>query len=272
MTKSNLSLYMQGIFILGVFIIFIVFPSVDLNGVQELLPNFLINYKSDMFYGIFHINSALFIFSSALILYIFIDKNSKKIVKAYENKKIKEAEKYFEEYFEEKISLLELEDKTNKNKIIKEVLKILRLGGIEDDLLLGVQKIYNKIDNFYTKLKNEYEYAATLMPIIGMIGTVAGLLMMFSEPSQAEDFEKKFAGLSLALATTLYASLVTIVFFKPLARQKERQQIELENDFNDLEIEVRKFYHKVDLTEFLENGENIEQEDIKEEENEEEKI
>lgn len=107
------------------------------------------------------------------------------------------------------------------------------------------------MDNSYSKLKNDYEYLATIMPIIGMIGTIAGLLMMFAEPTQAEDFEKKFAGLSLALSTTLYASLFTILWFKPCARSVEKWQLDLQTEFEDLEISIRKFYHKVNVLEFI---------------------
>ncbi|WP_198304746.1 MotA/TolQ/ExbB proton channel family protein [Arcobacter vandammei] len=247
----NKGILIQAVWIMALFIVCVVLPSINPDELGFELP-ILGEYNSKMIWGIIHINSAIFIGLSAVGLWFTVDRDSNKTVRAYENKSIKEAEKSFEDYFEEKITIFDLSEKSKKNESIDEVLKILRFGGIEDDLLLGIQKIYNTIDNSYSKLKNDYEYAATLMPIIGMIGTVAGLLMMFAEPSQAEDFEKKFAGLSLALATTLYASLVTIVIFKPLARYKEKQQIKLENDFNDLEIAVRKFYHKVNFAEFLE--------------------
>lgn len=255
----NKGIVVQALWILVLFIFCVVLPSINSDELGFELP-ILTEYSSRMIFGIVHVNSAIFILASAIGLWFTVDRDSNKTVRAYENKSIKEAEKSFEDYFEEKINISDLIEKSKNNESINEVLKILRLGGVEDDLLLGIQKIYNTIDNSYSKLKNDYEYSATLMPIIGMIGTIAGLLMMFAEPSQAEDFEKKFAGLSLALATTLYASLVTIVIFKPLARYKEKQQIKLENDFNDLEIAVRKFYHKVNIAEFLEVYDNLDKE------------
>ncbi|QNM88888.1 MotA/TolQ/ExbB proton channel family protein [Aliarcobacter cryaerophilus] len=265
---KNIGIWIQAIFILILFIVCVVLPSLNSDELGFSVP-ILTDYNSKMILGIIHINSVIFIFGSAIILWLTVDRTSNKAVRAYENKSIKDAEKHFEDYFQGKINILDLKNKEKSNDSIKEVLKILKFGGIEDDLLLGIQKIYNTIDNSYSKLKNDYEYAATLMPIIGMIGTVAGLLMMFAEPSQAEDFEKKFAGLSLALATTLYASLITVIIFKPLARQKEKQQIELENDFNDLEISVRKFYHRINMVEFLEICDNLDKQEVG---NEEEKI
>ena len=49
----------------------------------------------------------------------------------------------------------------------------------------------------------------------------------------------------------------------------KKQQIELENDFNDLEISVRKFYHRINMVEFLEICDNLDKQEVG---NEEEKI
>jgi flagellar motor component MotA len=206
-----------------------------------------------MIYGIIHINSIAFVGLAAIFFYLSIESDVKKVKNLHKNKKkgIKEAQNSFDNFFEDKISSIELNQKAENNQTIKDVLTILKHGGIEEDLILGIQKIYGKMDNSYSKLKNDYEYLATIMPIIGMIGTIAGLLMMFAEPTQAEDFEKKFAGLSLALSTTLYASLFTILWFKPCARSVEKWQLDLQTEFEDLEISIRKFYHKVNVLEFI---------------------
>lgn len=243
----------QAFLILLGFVFCVVLPSIrfDIDLFDQI--NFLHEFNSKMFFGIFHLNSLIFIGFSAFVLWLAIDGDGKKAQKIHTNKikGIKEAEKSFDDFFDNKIGLTELYKRAEKNETISEVLKILKVGGIEEDLVLGIQKIYNRIDSSYSKFRNDYEYSATLMPIIGMIGTVAGLLIMFAEPTQAEDFEQKFAGLSLALATTLYASMITILWFKPSAKDIEKLQIELLEDFNNLEISIRKFYHKVNILEFL---------------------
>ena len=242
---------LQAFIILGLFIVFVVIPSMDPKEIGFTLP-YLSEYNSKMLFGIIHIKSICFIGLAAIFLYLSIENDIKKVKYIHKNKKngIKESQDIFDSYFEDKLTSLELNQKSEDNQIVKNILKILKHGGIEEDLILGIQKIYANMDNSYSKLKNDYEYLATIMPIIGMIGTIAGLLMMFAEPAQAEDFEKKFAGLSLALATTLYSSLLTILWFKPCARSVEKWQLDLQNEFENLEISIRKFYHKVNIIEF----------------------
>lgn len=246
------SKFFQAIIIMALFMVFVVIPSLDPKELGFVIP-YLSEYNSKMIYGIIHINSIAFVGLAAIFLYLSIESDVKNVKDLHKNKKkgIKEAQNSFDNFFEDKISSLELNQKAENNQTIKDVLTILKHGGIEEDLILGIQKIYGKMDNSYSKLKNDYEYLATIMPIIGMIGTIAGLLMMFAEPTQAEDFEKKFAGLSLALSTTLYASLFTILWFKPCARSVEKWQLDLQTEFEDLEISIRKFYHKVNVLEFI---------------------
>lgn len=242
----------QGISIISLFALFVVLPSIKPADLGFKIP-YLHDYSSEMFFGIFHINSIGFVGLAALLLYLSIGKDVKKAKKLHQDKEngVKEAENALDEFFYETISLETLKEKSENNHIIKNTMHILKHGGIEEDLVLGSQKIYSNISSSYTKLKNDYEYLATVMPIIGMIGTIAGLLMMFAEPTQAEDFEKKFAGLSLALSTTLYASLITILIFKPNARSVEQWQTNLDHEFDSLEISIRKFYHKVNVIELM---------------------
>lgn len=251
--------YIQGLLILLCFGVFIVIPSISPEELGFTIP-YIYEWNENMKYGILHIDSLLFVGFTAFILWLSIERDIKKAKKLHLDKRngFMEAEKSFESFFESTITLNDLVEKSKKNHVIDKILHLLGHGAIEDDLVLGTQKIYLNIASSYSKLKNDYEYLATVMPIIGMIGTVAGLLMMFSEPTQAEDFEKKFAGLSIALSTTLYASLFTILWFKPNARSVEQWQTDLDEDFENLEISVRKFYHKVNLLELtdLQNHQN----------------
>lgn len=242
--------WVQGIFILVSFGVFIIAPSISPEELGFTIP-YIYEWNEKMEYGIIHIDSLLFISITAFVLWLSIGRDIKKAKKLHLDKRngFTEAEKSFDSFFENTVTLNDLNEKSKKNHVIKKTLELLNHGAIEDDLVLGTQKIYLNISSSYRKLKNDYEYLATVMPIIGMVGTVAGLLLMFAEPMQAEDYEKKFAGLSIALSTTLYASLFTILWFKPNARNVERWQTDLDEDFENLEISVRKFYHKVNLLE-----------------------
>lgn len=245
------SKWTQAILILVLFLFFIVAPSIKPEEVGIPIPDIIYEWNKKMYYGIIHINSLIFVGLTALFLWRSINKDIRQANKLHldEINGLVEAERSFESFFESAITFNDLQEKSKNNHTIEKILHHLSHGGIEDDLILSAQKIYLKIASSYSKLKNDYEYLSTVMPIVGMIGTIAGLLMMFAEPTQAEDFEKKFAGLSIALSTTLYASLFTILWFKPNARSIEQWQTNLDEDFENLEIAVRKFYHKVNLTE-----------------------
>ncbi|RLA72650.1 MAG: hypothetical protein DRG78_23580 [Epsilonproteobacteria bacterium] len=247
--KSKLK---QGSWIIIIFVIFIVDPL-------KILPLEL----NHMYSGIVHPNSLLFIGLVAIILCKSIDKDIKDANKEHTDKEtgIKEAINIFENYFEDKITTQELVKKSKKNETVKKIINILKYGGTEDDLILGVQKVFTTISSKYIKLKNDYEYLATIMPIIGMIGTIAGLLIMFAVPEGIEDFANKFSGLSIALATTLYASFITILIFKPKARSVEEWLVSLDTDYEYSGISIKQFYHKVDILELiqiLENEDNVE--------------
>lgn len=241
---------MQGFIILIIFLFFVVLPGLTDKEVINIIPNFLIE-SNKIILGVIHINSLVFIGLTAIILYFSIDKDIKKAKDLHINQKsgLLEAQKVFEQFFENNIKLEELVLKSKSNKTIEKVIKIINYGGIEEDLVLGLNKIFNEISSKYIKLKNDYEYIATIMPIVGMVGTIAGLLTMFAVPSEVDDFGSKFSGLSVALATTLYASMITILIFKPKARNVEEWIVNLEEDYSYIEIAIKQFYHKVDITE-----------------------
>jgi len=228
----------QGILIVVFFIIFIVNPN-------NILPPLL----DQMYVGIIHPNSLLFIVFVAIVLNSSIDKDIKQANKKNINsKKIKETIDALEQYFEDKITLQEIIEKSKENQYISKIIHIIKYGGTQEDLLLGIEKIFTDISSKYIKLKNDYEYLSTIMPIVGMIGTIAGLLTMFAVPDATTSFENKFLGLSIALATTLYSSFFTILIFTPKARSVEEWLVDLETDYEYLSISTKQFFHKVDIS------------------------
>ena len=148
---------------------------------------------NQMYNGIIHPNSLIFIVVSALLLWLSIDSDIKSAYKMHQNNEAstKEAKQVFEDFFEDKINMVQLVDKSKTNETVKKILFIIKYGGTEDDLILGIQKVFTEISSKYIKLKNDYEYLATIMPILGMIGTIAGLLIMFAVPEGIEDFQDK---------------------------------------------------------------------------------
>lgn len=119
-----------------------------------------------------------------------------------------------------KSGLLALEDTAEKieNTFLSEGI-LLIVDGIEAE---RVKKILdNKID--YTLQRHEYaitfyERASALAPAFGMIGTVIGLIQMLADLSAA-DPNKMAQGMSTALITTLYGSLLANLIFTPIANK-----------------------------------------------------
>ncbi len=214
-----------------IFIAFVVFiPMGDKFG----------NSFNQMHAGIIHPASLFFILIVGMILHASAHKQSTP------DDKLDKALKIFEA-FKGSGDLQALT--SSKNTYVQSILALVRENASEEDLALSIQKITLELMNDLQKRKNDYEYGATVMPIVGMIGTIAGLLAMFAMPNEIEDFDSKFKGLSVALATTLYASAGTILFFKPLANAIDTQILDLEKDASKLELEVRRFLFKVDLGE-----------------------
>lgn len=119
-----------------------------------------------------------------------------------------------------KSGLLALEDTADnlENAFLSEGI-LLIVDGIEAE---RVKKILdNKID--YTLQRHEYaitfyDRAAALAPAFGMIGTVIGLIQMLANLSAADPSEMA-KGMSVALITTLYGSLLANLLFTPISNK-----------------------------------------------------
>jgi flagellar motor component MotA len=236
--------FIQTVIIVVVFLLFIVDPL-------HILPQYL----NEMYGDILHPNSLIFISIIAILFYSSVGKTDKEL----DIKSIKNTTELIENYLENKIDLEEFIKKSINYKYLHKILSVIKDGGIEEDISLVIDKLTNKSVAKYIKIKDDYEYFATVMPIVGMIGTIAGLLIMFAIPDASTDFDKKFLGLSIALATTLYASFFTILFFKPKAKDTEVVILELELLKENLVISARQLFHKIDifqLSQLMDNNED----------------
>ncbi len=125
-------------------------------------------------------------------------------------------------------------------------------GGIEEDLELVVNKQVSHLTAIYEKLINEYSFIVTILPMLGMVGTVTGLLQMFAITDGVDNFAEKFASLSVALATTLYATLWVILITKPKSKDIENYLMEIDYDERLLIINSKLFLHNTDIYELPE--------------------
>jgi len=227
-------------------------------GVTVILPYYLTtekilsakNYYLELHYGFIHYPSMVFIGLSAIILHFSVKASEEKVYDSHAKarKELLEATKQISLHNEDYQEFLE-----TKNKFSKDIKTILLNGGIESDMELIVQKRTLQISTMYEKLISEYSYIATILPMLGMVGTITGLLQMFASEG-IDDIAEKLAGLSVALATTLYATLWVILITKPNAREVENHLIELDKEELDLVNSAKLFLHNVDIDLLMESS------------------
>jgi biopolymer transport protein ExbB/TolQ len=220
-------------------------------GVTVIFPYYLTsqdmisakNYFLELHYGFIHYPSIVFIGLSAILLHRSVKASEEKVFDSHlkARKELLEATEQISLYNQDFTDF-----KETKNKFSQDIKTILLNGGIESDMELIVQKRTLKIATMYEKLISEYSYIATILPMLGMVGTITGLLQMFASEG-IDNIAEKLAGLSVALATTLYATLWVVLITKPNARELENHLIELDKDELDLVNSAKLFLHNVDI-------------------------
>lgn len=202
--------------------------------------------------GFIHFPSIAYIVASAIILHWSLKFDLTSLFSSH--KKIRKE-------IDEAIELLDLsEDSINKlnkssNIFIKDIKQIILHGAMEEDMELVVQRRVSKLATKYEKLLSEYGYIAAILPMLGMLGTITGLLQMFAVSDGIDNIAEKMASLSVALATTLYATMWVILITKPKSREIEMNAIELDNQEHKLIMSAKLFLHNADLNLLLEQGE-----------------
>ena len=197
--------------------------------------------------GIFHIPSIAFIGLSAILLHLFVHSKVEGVRSSHKKlkKELKGATDLLSLNNPNRVSDLEQSD----NVFVKDIYTVISHGGIEEDLELVVNKQISHITAIYEKLINEYSFIVTILPMLGMVGTVTGLLQMFAITDGVDNFAEKFASLSVALATTLYATLWVILITKPKSKDIENYLMEIDYDERLLIINSKLFLHNTDLME-----------------------
>lgn len=242
--------YFLSIVILAIYGVTIIYPYY-LTSIVKVMDS-----KNDFFilhYGIIHYPSVLFIMLSTIFLHWSVKSETDKL--SVSHKKIKND-------LENAIETLDLKDldhekfKVSENPFCKDIKYILLNGGIEEDIELTIKKHISSIGTSYERLINEYGYIATILPMLGMIGTITGLLQMFAIGNGVDNFSDKLASLSVALATTLYATLCVVFFTKPKSREIENWLVELENVEYKLVINSKLYMHNTDISLLFDNNVN----------------
>ncbi len=194
--------------------------------------------------GIFHIPSIAYIFGAALLLHWSVGLGKDKVL---------HSKKELQKEMEEAETLLRLDEfdserfLNSENGFIKDIKTAVLNGGIEEDMEIVVEKRVLDLSTKYERLIAEYGYIAAILPMLGMLGTITGLLQMFAVADGVDNIAQKMASLSVALATTLYATLWVVLITKPKSREIEAQLIELGKKEHALVLSARLFLHNVDM-------------------------
>ncbi len=125
--------------------------------------------------------------------------------------------------------LLALEDETSEldNEFLKKGIELV-VDGTDPELVQNIMETrLNFAENSAKKYENILKAMAMYSPAFGMIGTLIGLIAMLAD---MEDASAIGSGMSTALITTLYGSLLANYLFLPLAgklQTKSEQEIQL---------------------------------------------
>jgi len=238
--------------IASLFIVFVLMPETD------YFPQDYTEFKALQLNGMLHIPSLLFILFSWGILSLShyfhwngrrtkrLDSNSSRTERVFQDTN-SELDKLLNYSTNDKQLYIELKEKSEKHTVMQKLSMLFSKGAIEDDIDLIIAK---EADRRIHTLKGEVQeisYIAGLLPMLGMVGTIAGLMLMFSNPDNMDDFGQKFSGLAIALMTTLYATLITALVVKPKQKLVSRRINELEHQAEILAHNSRLLYHTLDM-------------------------
>ena len=85
----------------------------------------------------------------------------------------------------------------------------------------------NYLEERHSQAQNFYLKGSDYAPAFGMVGTLIGLINLLGNLSDSESLA---ANMSVALVTTLYGSILSNLFFKPIANKlKIRHETEMLN-------------------------------------------
>lgn len=135
------------------------------------------------------------------------------------------------------------------SELVQRLTQIIRRGGSEDDIKLAADLHLGPYMQRLAALRHELTAMVGGLPMLGMVGTIAGLMFMFSSHGSAEDFAAKFSGLATALLTTLYASLLTVLVVKPKLTQLAHVEDDLLWSMEQLVGQCRLLVHQTDVME-----------------------
>jgi len=243
--------------ILTVFLLYIACLILVLLIANETLPlgkslAITMTWFNEAKLGVIHWPSVVYIFGTFVFLHIF-----RKRSVAKEN--LKKAKKSLKEDQAKLAELSQAIDTDNKSietyqKLLEDrspdhlygrLVTLLTRGCSEKDIRFKLGIEFGNVIKSSHELIRQKGLMAGLMPLLGMIGTITGLMFIFAADQTLggnveDNFNHKFAGMGTALLTTLYATLLTAMWFKP-------RQAALVDDLSSFQKDVELLGHQCEL-------------------------
>jgi flagellar motor component MotA len=134
-----------------------------------------------------------------------------------------------------------LKQEQSMDSLYGRLVTLITRGCSENDIRLKLSVEFGEIIKSNHELIRQKGMMGALMPLLGMIGTITGLMFICSADQTLggdieDSFNHKFAGMGTALLTTLYSTLFTAMWFKP-------RQAALVNDLSHLQKDLELLGH-----------------------------
>jgi flagellar motor component MotA len=155
------------------------------------------------------------------------------------NEILDEVEKnYIDEYTADTI-----DENLFKNNAMALFIKNKRNMNSETIINTFENRVYNDTDETYAICISILENVGNLMPLAGLVGTVFGIIVTLSNMSESSSVAQITSNISVAMQTTLYGALYSILFKVVASRFKQKRDA-LEYDFERLKNHIELLHSK----------------------------
>ena len=125
-----------------------------------------------------------------------------------------------------------------ENEFVRDLQKLIESDKKEKYAEFLSHSYYEDCNDLYERANDNFNFVSECMPLLGLIGTVLGLISMFDTLGADVSVEALSPQLALALKTTLYGAIFSSVYRIVAARFEQRLKA-LHNDYDALEKAIK---------------------------------